>query len=264
MFVEKGSSASVFRKAKRIFQRVSGAAVVAAGSFLAGDSLIVRAAEPLFDRTYLQCSGTEGLQDYLPWGRVLRIGVKEDPKGRNIYKIVEDYRYNSGQCETVLRRIPPELRPAMDLLASYPRTVQIARNLYSPDVGLVFSQEAADLMYDVEARHIKVNPKLKTASPQRLAAGLAHEGQHSIDRAKLKSNGTLEGCVELEVRAWDISSAFWGDLYGFSGKENPLDGMEIALNEYLRINRIDREVIYEAMYITYWEQCSRYPIGADQ
>ncbi|MCL4365651.1 hypothetical protein M1437_00275 [Patescibacteria group bacterium] len=257
MFVEKGSSVSVFRKAKRIFQRVSGAAVVVAGSFLAGNNLIVRADELLYDDVFFQCSGSVGLEDYLPWGHTLLIGVRRNPEDGNLYRVLKDYKYNPGQCDTVLGHIPPELWPAMDLLASNPRVAKIARALYNSDAEIVFSEKIDTSVYTINDNRILINSQLKTASPQRLAVALVHEGQHLVERVKLQSEKTMGECLDSEVRAWDTSSAFWKDLYGPSGSEFPSDEMEASLNTYLQESLDDAHML---VYFAYAGQCSQYPL----
>jgi hypothetical protein len=71
------------------------------------------------------------------------------------------------------------------------------------------------------------------ASPETLAALLAHESRHAVDLIQAGRALDPAACLESEVRAHTEQAQAWAYLTGPSGREGADDPLELDLNDLL-------------------------------
>jgi hypothetical protein len=151
------------------------------------------------------------------------------------------------------------LAGALDLLASNPDTLHLRDVLDSSGVGIQFSAMAPGIYarYSVQRRTIEIDSRWAEATPETLAAVIAHEATHAEDAVSgyLATGGT-RACIDSEVRAFHTAARFWLGHFGPAGKPQASTDLERQLNLIAQRERADPASLETVIRQTYTGQCA--------
>ena len=141
--------------------------------------------------------------------------------------------------------IPPGLERAYELLVAYDQQTGagLLQALETAGVQVAWArgrgtngQPSAFLARGgavVTGGTIFLDEQLLGASPEALAALLAHEARHAADLMTQSRPADAMACAESEIRAHIEQAQVWAYLVGAGGKPDATPGLESDLNELL-------------------------------
>lgn len=158
----------------------------------------------------------------------------------------------------------PGLRAALELMETYPPTAGWPAFLERFGVTLRFDQAAAGIAsYRAAGRTLLVRDEYATLRPATLATLLAHETVHAIRDAAGTSGKSGRNCIDEEVEAFGVQSAFWAHLNGLQGKPAPENTVERELNLILQASLDDALTGAVISTFAYTLQCYFPSLGSD-
>lgn len=143
----------------------------------------------------------------------------------------------SGRSAAAPRRVDPRLERALQLLDQYELTRAWPAWLERATVSLVVGEVSGGLAgYNARTNTITLHSKQAAASPQALAAILAHESVHALYYHRLGDARQRPGrlCIEEEADSFAWQAAVWAHIFGLGGKPEPADDVEREHNLVLQ------------------------------
>jgi hypothetical protein len=128
----------------------------------------------------------------------------------------------------------PRLTAALGLIRDYPPTAAWPAFLERFGVTLRVASVSGGLAsYRSADRTLTVDPPFAGADPRALATLLVHETLHAVYDAAGRTGVSGRACIDEEVAAFGVQSAFWAHQWGPEGRPDAGDDLERDLNRTL-------------------------------
>lgn len=134
---------------------------------------------------------------------------------------------------SALARVEPDLRWALDLLASTPAGKPLAELARARALALVWApMDGKTLGFSSASRGgwVAINLRLRAEDPRIVATVLGHELSHVRDYLSLKPVWSNAGCLESEQTAYRTQAEIWQAFYGAGGKTGDVTEMDREQN----------------------------------